>query len=534
LRRAYDELDERVAERTTELVQTNRMLNAEKERFTALIEASPAAIFMKNLEGRYVLVNRRFGEWYGYNPELAAGLTSHDVFEAAEADSYVAMDHEVLTSGAVVTNETQINPPGEAPRWIIINKFPIRDGEGEVIGVGTINTDITDKVLAEKELEVYRQSLEERVEERTAELNRQIRARESAAKELRESEERFRDVAEVASDWIWETDAQHRFTFVSAPLSDASPTLRAAVLGRSVSDVISDPRITTSGFEPLGSLQSHAAFREEPIELQIASVNKPWHMVLNGKPVFDEGGEFCGYRGTARDVSREIEAQTLARRNERLAAIGQVTATVSHELRNPLATISASTTFLKHSLGDLGPPIAGAVARLERSIERCCRIIDELLDYGRVRELARQAVIIDDWLEAMLDDYELPATVQLKRELAAGATLEVDTEKLRQAIVNVLQNAVQASTERHGPDFCELTVSCYKHGTGVAIEVKDNGPGMSPSVCAQIFEPLFSTRNFGVGLGLPLVKQIVEQHGGKVEVHSEPDRGTTVMLWLPL
>ena len=113
----------------------------------------------------------------------------------------------------------------------------------------------------------------------------------------------------------------------------------------------------------------------------------------------------------------------------------------------------------------------------------------------------------------------------------------LDKDRFRRAIINVFDNACQAmigeGTEDAGTNDLALTVRTQKHDDRVEVIFEDTGPGISPDVYENIFEPLFSTKGFGVGLGLPVVKQIMEQHGGGIEIESEKGRGTRVCLWLP-
>jgi signal transduction histidine kinase len=225
-------------------------------------------------------------------------------------------------------------------------------------------------------------------------------------------------------------------------------------------------------------------------------------------------------------------------RNERLAALGKLTATVSHELRNPLGTIRTSihTIAEKIRARDLG--LEPALERVERNIGRCDTIIGELLDYARVRQLTLQPIAIDPWLEALLDEQSLPAGVVLGRTLGSGATLPIDEERLRRVLINLLDNACDAVTENQDddPEAWDriVTVESRSLGNRLEITVGDTGPGVPGNVLPKVFEPLYSTKNFGVGLGLPTVKQIIEQHGGGVTITNKISGGAEVHLWLPL
>jgi signal transduction histidine kinase len=232
------------------------------------------------------------------------------------------------------------------------------------------------------------------------------------------------------------------------------------------------------------------------------------------------------------------EAQSELIVRERLATLGQLTATVSHELRNPLGAMRISTHVLRSKMDITDDVQIRAVERVERCIKRCDNIIDELLDYSRIKDLDRAMLSVDGWLDALLDEQALPDGIVLKREFALpDEKVSIDPERLRRAVINVYENACQAMTSdtetTTGDTKLQLRVATRATDDRVEIVITDTGPGISDEVLAQIFEPLFSTKNFGVGLGLPTVKHIVEQHGGNIEVETVEGSGTSFVLWIP-
>jgi signal transduction histidine kinase len=231
-------------------------------------------------------------------------------------------------------------------------------------------------------------------------------------------------------------------------------------------------------------------------------------------------------------------AQAGLLRQERLATLGQLTATVSHELRNPLGTIRASVFTLRNGLKDTEPIVQRSLERIERSTIRCDRIIEELLDFTRITKLEPSPATIDAWLDETLNEQELSREITLLRDFGLGDTVvSFDHDRFRRAVINIFDNACQAMTgaglgdadsERHS-----LTVRSQLRNERIEVIFEDSGPGMPPDVYDMIFEPLYSTKGFGVGLGLSVVKNIMEQHDGGIEIESEEGRGTRVCLWLP-
>ena len=230
-------------------------------------------------------------------------------------------------------------------------------------------------------------------------------------------------------------------------------------------------------------------------------------------------------------------AQEELLRKQRLASIGQLTATVSHELRNPLGSIRNSLAVIRHLAAKENPMMKNAMEITERGISRCDNIINELLDFARIRELKLETTDIDAWLGEVLEDYDHAPEIELICKPGAGVEVACDRERLLRALLNVLNNACDAVTAEGLQDPArtpQVTVTTRTIDDRVEIEIADNGPGMPAEQQEKIFEPLFSTKSFGVGLGMPVVKQVMEQHGGSVHIDSNSGHGARVRLLLPV
>jgi len=227
-------------------------------------------------------------------------------------------------------------------------------------------------------------------------------------------------------------------------------------------------------------------------------------------------------------------AQAELLRQERMATLGKLTATIAHEIRNPLATVNTSVFSIGAALENNQPErIRRAIGLAERNIRRCDNIITELLDFTRKLEIRSAAVDVDAWLERTLDEQVFPEDITCKRDLNSGLKVPMDAEHMRRAVVNIVTNAVHALTEENSPGK-ELTVKSLASGKNLEIHVTDTGPGIPEELQHKIFEPLFSTKGFGVGLGLSITKDIIEKHHGSIEVQSKPGEGTTVIIRIPL
>jgi signal transduction histidine kinase len=171
---------------------------------------------------------------------------------------------------------------------------------------------------------------------------------------------------------------------------------------------------------------------------------------------------------------------------------------------------------------------------MERSIARCDRIIAELLDFTRARDLNYTPVLADQWLDEVLTDQDLPPDVALIRRLGAPqCRMSLDTERMRQVFINLIENACQAFTQAKAEKERLIVVASRADGDFFDVSIEDTGPGIPRETLAKVFEPLFSTKSFGTGLGLAIVKQIVERHGGSITIGSELGQGTVVAVRLP-
>ena len=246
------------------------------------------------------------------------------------------------------------------------------------------------------------------------------------------------------------------------------------------------------------------------------------------------------------DLKRRVEertadlraAQADLLRQERMATLGQLMATISHELRNPLGVIQTSTFVMRDNLKDCDPRVGRSLERIERSVIRCDRIIDELLNYTRIRQLEPEPTPIDTWLDGVLEEQTLHTDITLRRELGLpGVRVFLDQDRFRRAVINVFDNACHAMVGDGNGKIEDgghiLTIQTGKTKGRIEVVFEDTGSGIPPDVLPKIFEPMFSTKGFGAGLGLPVVKQIMEQHGGGIEIDSGQGGGTRVCLWLP-
>ncbi|HKG48238.1 MAG TPA: ATP-binding protein [Pyrinomonadaceae bacterium] len=252
-----------------------------------------------------------------------------------------------------------------------------------------------------------------------------------------------------------------------------------------------------------------------------------------------------GNRGqivTLVDATEVAESERTLRRSESLAAVGQATTQVAHEIRNPLGSIRLGVSMLRDSVND--PDALNTIELVERGIKHLNKLVVDVTQFSRQKELERSTVDLHDSLDRSLDlitDRIIEKNTTVEKQFAPGSIVgHWDPYQLRQVFVNVIANAVDASQENSEVLISTELVAPETNGDGqparsyARITIADQGKGMDKATRDRIFEPFFSTKKRGTGLGLAIVKQIVEQHGGRISVDSEPGKGSLFRIDLPV
>jgi signal transduction histidine kinase len=233
------------------------------------------------------------------------------------------------------------------------------------------------------------------------------------------------------------------------------------------------------------------------------------------------------------EVNRQLmEAEAAVRRSERLAAIGQLSAGLAHELRNPLGTIKASAEMLARNVASEGAIAKEMAEYISTEVDRTNKLVTRFLDFARPLAVQAQRGDITQTIDRAVEQLEhhKPAAVSIYRNYAPDvAPFPFDPDLMERVFYNLLVNAAQAS-----PAQSSITIKTRQQEDTVEIAIIDRGSGIDPKHLESIFNPFFTTKSQGVGLGLAIVSRIVDEHGGRIAVESEPGAGSIFRVLLPV
>jgi len=377
------------------------------------------------------------------------------------------------------------------------------------------------------------------------------RTLEQAYANLRASEQLLRDYAETASDWFWATGPAHEFTYLSEQVR-AFGFHESELLERRRVDGAADAAAEPQKWrEHMATLERHEPFRDFVYQrrrpdgtLRIVSAS--------GKPVFDSEGRFTGYRGVARDITELRRAEEMLRDREqrirdaqlelarvtRVTTLGELTASIAHEINQPLAAIVADANA---SLNWLAPPdpdvdrVRDSLDAIIKDGHRAGEVIQRIRQLTTKGEIQKGAVdvngVIRDvmpLLRSELQRHRVAAQVDLAEALPP---VLADPVQLQQVIINLLVNAVEAMASID--DRPREIVIRSRFDEEVIVSVRDAGVGIDPGAVDQLFSAFFSTKPGGMGMGLSISRSIIEAHGGRFWATPNADHGASFHFTLP-
>lgn len=475
-------------------------LRHRNEVLGALVDRSPAAMFVKDSAARFLFVNSAWNEHFGRDDEEPVGKSVAEWFEGERGAEMFA--HDVAVLGSRVPAETVETIPSRSGdrTWFTV-RFPIAGIGGETM-LGGVRFDLTRTLLAEQRWQ--------------------------------ESERRFTQVCVSAPDAIITGDLEGRVVSWNPAATLMFGYTEEEIVGKAWSLLIvpedrerfEDPerwmRRTTREFD--GVKRDGSRF---PAEVAIAR----WR-------VEDREFRTC----FVRDLTERRAIESKLEQARRVESLGHVAATVAHEFNNVLMAIAPFNMVISRVAGG-DERVQRATGAIEGAIRRAESIVDQILNYARANEPKRAPVELTQWLEARREELSgiAGSGVAVRIDVPPfPVRASVDVLQLEQVLANLVSNARDAMQD-DGTLRIRLEVRDYcaeamlRDGERCArLTVSDTGPGMTEEILRKIFEPLFTTKRHGTGIGLSLARVLIEKHGGALTVTSEPGRGSDFVLHLPL
>jgi PAS domain S-box-containing protein len=372
----------------------------------------------------------------------------------------------------------------------------------------------------------------------------------------RESEERFREFAQIAADWFWETDLQQVFTYVSLPSAADRRWDPGALLGHYRRDHI----FGDSQGEVVALIQNYMD-REAPfnnvVYRVLANDGQPLYMAVAGQPMRNATGAVVGYRGVARDITERLHTQEQLRRAKqeeqlrhahKMEAIGTLAGGIAHDFNNILTAILGYTDLTLHLLSQN----TKAWSNLQRVLtagKRAKQLVQQILTFSHSKDQEHKPLhlhlVIKEALKLLRAS--LPSTIAIYEDISENTgTVLANATQMHQVLMNLCANAEYAMRQTGGMLKVRLDVAevdeafTAQHptlypGPHVRLTVQDTGLGIAPEILERIFEPFFTTKDVGQGsgLGLAMVHGIINNHNGAITVESALEKGTTFEMYLP-
>jgi PAS domain S-box-containing protein len=410
--------------------------------------------------------------------------------------------------------EYRVLLPDGTTRHINASGHPVINGNGELVEFIGTATDVTERKRAEQA--------------------------------LRESEAKFRDYAETASDWLWETDPDHKFTLLTEKAFGSDPADR---IGTTCSDYALDLETEPVKWRLFrATLDARKPFRDF-VYCSVGGNGSQMYVKKSGNPVFDTNGEFVGYRGTATDVTAIVRGQRAEAslrtvqaelaHVSRVMTLGQLTASIAHEVNQPIGSARnnarAALNFLDRSPPDLGE-VREALGCIVADADRAGGIIDRIRDQIKKAPPRCDRFDLNQAIEEVIGLAQSTITengVSVQSRLASGmAPVQGDRVQLQQVVLNLILNAVEAMSSV-GADGRELLISTEQsEANGTLVVVRDSGPGIDPKHLELVFEAFYSTKS-GMGMGLSICRSIIAAHGGRLWAAASEPKGALFQFMLP-
>jgi PAS domain S-box-containing protein len=515
-----------------------------------LSDLLPVNVFEADVAGNITFANRAGLDFFGYNQsEFDRGISIFDLIAPNDITKAKKEVHKALQSVKPrVLEYTAVTLNGK--HFPIIFHLDPLFRDGSISGFRATLVDITERKKAEDKLrkseEALRKAhdeLEQRVFERTAELSKtnlylqqQIDERNLAERELRSSEERYRAVMEQSSEGITLLDPQTLTILetnhaMQKMMGYSAQELRSKTIHHLTAH---SKEFINSNFQRVLQGRSHSLNTMDYVHKDGSLINVEVRLDL-----VSFGGKlaFCS---VVRDVTDKLRAEEEKRKLEEnlrkaqmMETMGRLVSGVAHEVRNPLSAIQAATEAIYQDLGEnLGyRPLLDNIAS---QVKRLSELMRDLLELGRPADRSRmQEESLHELCNSAIQLWKQTSShfkhkVRIADDNHSSPHAIVDNARMQQVLLNLLDNAAQ-----HTPEDRPILVKLSDQNDKVFIRVVDQGSGVESENLEKLFEPFFSTRSGGIGIGLSFVKHIVEIHGGQVSIYNnDPPPGVTVEIML--
>jgi PAS domain S-box-containing protein len=391
---------------------------------------------------------------------------------------------------------------------------------------------------------------------------RDVTERKQAEAKLRENNKFLADLFEYNATVIFVKDREGRYELVNRKYEEITGISREAIIGHTDADFFSAEVCAQYRASDVQVLESGKALEMEDF------IDKPGgrqYLFTVKFPLHADDGSFRGVCGITNDITerKQVEAEILQLnanleqrveertrelrdaqekivRQEKLSVLGQMAGSVGHELRNPLGVMSNAVYFLKMIQPDAPDKVKEYLDLIQKNIRISDKIVGDLLDFTRIKSVDRVPVSVSNLIRQTLERFPVPESVQVEIDVAPNLPQAyADPQHVIQILGNLVLNACQAMKD--GGKL--LILSCAEESVQtessitnhqLRITIRDTGSGIAPENMKKLFEPLFTTKTRGIGLGLAVSKKLIEANGGRIEVESELGRGSTFTIYLPV
>jgi PAS domain S-box-containing protein len=517
LRRAHDELVKQIRERTAELTKTNRLLEA-------LIETMPVGAVIADADGNLLSTNAAARSILGSSvhgsvthPERDHTSFYRDGSPLPPQDFPLA--HALEKRQIIRDVEIIIRRADSDERTLLTSAAPVLDEAGEVLSAIAIFQDITEREQLRKELRIHAEHLEEMVARRTA--------------ALRTSEARFRTIFEESVLGIALLDQEGQIEAINPALQHMLGYDDIDLSGTALSEHIhpEDARTDTDLYQSLVSGELDY-YQVEKRMLRKDGQARWSEMTLSrvGRTFVDEPVLVVA---TIEDTTEKKRNQEALLRAEKLEIVGRLGASLAHEINNPIQSVIGCLGLAEEMLEDRDE-VRGYLGIAMEELERAAGIVSRLRDMSRASDIKKEPVDLNALVEIslLLTRQQCQSRgVEVEWSPATGLpAIPLAADQVQQVFLNLILNAIEAMP---GGGRLQISTAATSQPQGIRIRFDDTGQGIAPDMLADIFEPFRTTRPDGLGLGLHVSKQIVEEHGGRIDVDSRAGEGTTFAVWLP-